>query len=419
MSENEMNADEQLSSADHRKLGRALRLFASFDEVGSGLPIWLPDGAVIRAVLEQYVIEKERAAGYQHVYSPVLAKRDLYEQSGHWQHYHDDMFPPMKLGSEEVVLRPMMCPHHVLVYKSQSRSYRQLPVRIAEIGGQYRNELSGSLGGLSRVRGMALNDGHLFCREDQLANEISQSLLLIQQAANDLGIEVARYRLSLKGDGDKYVDKPELWLRSQRILRDVLEAMQLPFDEAEGEAAFYGPKVDVQVIDAGRREVSWSTVQLDFLLPERFDLSYVDRDGRMQRPVMIHRSIIGALERVVAHLIERWAGAFPVWLAPHQAVVIPVENAHADYAHDAREQLFAAGLRSCVDDSDSSLAERVRRAQMQKVPFICVVGAREVSSGAVSVRPRDGEGREAMRIERFVDALKRLDRERRLDLLLG
>lgn len=411
-----MSEDSINQSADHRKLGRSLKLFASYDAIGPGLPIWLPDGAMIRSILERYVVDMERAAGYQHVYSPVLAKRELYEQSGHWQHYHEDMFPAMKVGSDEVVLRPMLCPHHVLVYQAEPRSYRQMPVRIAEVGGQYRNELSGSLGGLSRVRAMALNDGHLFCREDQLEVEIAASLRLIMRAASDLGVEIARYRLSLRGDGDKYVDNPHLWEKSQAILERVLQNLELPYEAAHDEAAFYGPKIDVQVIDAGRREVSWTTVQLDFLLPERFDLSYVGEDGMKHRPVMIHRSIIGALERIVAHLIERWNGAFPVWLAPCQVVVIPVEPSCGEAAKEVNRDLVGRGLRSMINDDDESLGERIRRAQLQKVPFICIIGPREAANGLVSVRRRDGERHNDIAASRFVAKVERLNSERRLDL---
>lgn len=410
---------DQPPPADHRKLGRALKLFDSFEEIGPGLPIWLPDGAVIRAVLESYALEAERRAGYQHVYSPVLAKRELYEQSGHWQHYHEDMFPAMRVGNEDVVLRPMLCPHHVLVYKSEPRSYRQLPVRIGEIGGQYRNELSGSLGGLSRVRGMALNDGHLFCREDQLEDEIKASLALVIRAGADLGVEISRYRLSLRGNGDKYVDKPELWEKSQAILRRVLDDLELQYEAVEGEAAFYGPKIDVQVIDAGRHEVSWTTVQVDFLLQERFGLSYIGDDGRDHRPVMVHRSMLGALERVVAYLIERWEGAFPFWFAPCQVVVIPVESSHLDDAGVLREQLAERGIRCSVDDRDESLGERIRQSQLRKVPFVCVIGQREVAHESVSVRDRNGQRYDGVEREQFIEAVARLNRERRLDLQLS
>jgi threonyl-tRNA synthetase len=403
-------------AADHRKLGRALKLFDSFDEIGAGLPIWLPNGAAIRSVLERYVMEQERQAGYKHVYSPVLAKRELYERSGHWQHYHDDMFPPMRIGNEDVVLRPMLCPHHVLVYKSEAHSYRQLPLRIGEVGGQYRNELSGSLGGLSRVRGMELNDGHLFCREDQIESEIKASLSLINRAAQDLGVEVIRYRLSLKGKSDKYVNNPSLWNRSQDILRRVLENLNLPFEAAEGEAAFYGPKIDVQVNDAGRHEVSWTTVQLDFLLPERFDLSYVGEDGEKHRPVMIHRSMVGAMERIVAYLIERWNGAFPFWLAPVQAVVLSVGNAQLAAALGLVDELIKGGFRCEVDGDDESLASRVRRAHIQKVPFVFIIGEDEVAGDCVSVRSREGDRIDGISHPQLLSQLRRLDDEKSFDL---
>jgi len=291
-----------------------------------------------------------------------------------------------------------------------------MPIRIAEVGGQYRNELSGSLGGLSRVRAMALNDGHLFCRDDQLEAEIATSLRLIMQAASDLGVEIARYRLSLRGDGDKYVDNPGLWNKSQALLRKVLDDLELPYEEAAGEAAFYGPKIDVQVIDAGRREVSWTTVQLDFLLPERFELSYVGEDGMKHRPVMIHRSIIGALERIVAHLIERWNGAFPVWLAPCQVVIIPVQPSCEEAAERINRDLLDRAIRSRIDDGDESLGGRIRRAQLQKSPFVCIVGPRENANGSASVRSRDGKRHDGIAVPLFVAAVERLSRERQLDL---
>lgn len=397
---------------DHRRLGRELKLFSSDDRVGAGLPLWLPDGAAIRSVLERYVADLERRNGYQHVYSPVLAKRDLYERSGHWQHYHEDMFPVMRVGSEDVVLRPMLCPHHALIFDSEARSYRQMPVRIAEIGGQYRNEQSGSLGGLARVRGMTLNDGHLFCMREQLHQEIASSLSMILEAHRDLGVEFSRMRLSLRGSGDKYVDDPELWEEAERVLRDVLDSMEVAYEAADDEAAFYGPKIDVQVMDAGRREVTFSTVQLDFLMARRFNLSYVGRDGAKHAPVVIHRSIVGAFERSVAYLIERWNGAFPVWLAPVQVMVIPIGEESDSAAQRLKQRLLNCGLRPAVDNSDESLGERVRRAQMRKLPFVAVIGKREAASGLVSVRRRDGSRDDAISVDALVDMVQGLNASR-------
>lgn len=326
---------------DHRKLGRELDLFDTDPLIGSGLPYWLPAGAAVRHSLEQYVLREERRAGYRHVYSPVLGKRELYEISGHWQHYSEDMFPAMELGGEQFVLRPSLCPHHAVMYRSRPHSYRELPLRLAELGGMYRSELSGVLGGLTRVRAIQLNDAHIFCTPEQVAEEARGALELIGRAYRALGIRGARYRLSLPGPGGKYIADPGLWERSSALLREVLDGLGVPYEEAEGEAAFYGPKIDVQIADSAGRESTLSTVQIDFHQPERFDLHYIGPDGARHRPVMIHRSIIGSVERAVAHLIEQHGGAFPSWLAPVQVVALPVSE----------EELPAAGqlVRRCLD----------------------------------------------------------------------
>ncbi|MFD5651466.1 threonine--tRNA ligase [Streptomyces sp. NPDC127039] len=373
---------------DHRRLGRELELFDTDPLMGAGLPYWLPDGAVVRHTLEEYVREAERRAGYRHVYSPVLGKRELYEISGHWEHYRDDMFPPMELGAEEVVLRPSLCPHHALVYRSRARSYRELPLRIAELGAMYRSEPSGVLGGLTRVRAIHLNDAHIFCTPDQAAAEARAALGLIRRAHADLGIRASRYRLSLPGPGGKYVADPELWRRATALLREALDG--LPYEAVEGEAAFYGPKIDVQIEDAAGRESTLSTVQIDFHQPERFGLRYLGPDGARHRPVMVHRSVIGSVERAVAHLIEAHGGAFPAWLAPVQLVVLPVAGAQREAAYALLRQATDLGLRAEVADPErGSLGARVRAAR--KVPYQAVIGAREAQDGdLVDVRLRDG-----------------------------
>lgn len=374
---------------DHRRLGRELGLFDTDPLIGAGLPYWLPDGAVVRHTLEEYIREAERAAGYRHVYSPVLGKRELYEISGHWAHYSDDMFPPMRLGSEQVVLRPSLCPHHALVYRSRSRSYRELPLRIAELGGMYRSEPSGVLGGLTRVRAIQLNDAHVFCTLDQAVDEARAALDLIARAYADLGIEAARHRLSLPGEGGKYVADPELWRRATALLREVLDGAGVDYEEAEGEAAFYGPKIDVQIVDGAGREATLSTVQIDFHQPERFDLHYIGADGARHRPVMVHRSVIGSVERAVAHLIERHGGAFPVWLAPVQLVVLPVSEAQAACAEDVVRQALARGLRAELAGPDhGSLGARIRAARL--VPYQAVIGEREARAELAAPRLRDG-----------------------------
>src|SRR5689334_8111933 len=331
---------------DHRRLGRDLDLFDTDPLIGAGLPFWLPDGAVVRHTLEEYVRDAERRAGYRHVYSPVLGKRELYEISGHWAHYSDDMFPPMDLGGEQVVLRPSLCPHHAVIYRSGSHSYRELPFCMAELGGMYRSELSGVLGGLTRVRAIQLNDAHIFCTPDQVAEEAAAALGLIRAAYAAMGIEASRYRLSLPGPGGKYVADPELWRRSAALLREVLDGSGVAYEAVEGEAAFYGPKIDVQIADPAGRESTLSTVQVDFHQPERFDLRYIGADGAKHRPVMVHRSIIGSVERAVAHLVEVHAGAFPAWLAPLQLVVLPVAEEQAGHAAAVVRQALELGLRA-------------------------------------------------------------------------
>ncbi len=374
---------------DHRRLGRELDLFDTDPLMGAGLPYWLPDGAVVRHTLEEYVRDAERAAGYRHVYSPVLGKRELYEISGHWDHYSDDMFPPMELGSEQVVLRPSLCPHHALIYRSRSHSYRELPLRIAELGGMYRSELSGVLGGLTRVRAIQLNDAHIFCTLDQAVQEARAALELIARAHADLGIRAARYRLSLPGEGGKYVADPALWQRATALLKEVLAESGVDYEEAAGEAAFYGPKIDVQIADPAGRESTLSTVQIDFHQPERFDLHYIGPDGARHRPVMVHRSVIGSVERAVAHLVEEHGGAFPAWLAPVQLVVLPVADEQYARAEAVVRDAVARGLRAeLAGPVQGSLGARIRAARL--VPYQAVIGAREADGGEAAVRLRDG-----------------------------
>jgi threonyl-tRNA synthetase len=381
--------DEETAVHDHRRLGRDLNLFDTDPLIGAGLPYWLPDGATVRHALEEYIRAIERRAGYRHVYSPVLGKREMYEISGHWAHYRDDMFPPMDLGGEQVVLRPSLCPHHAVIYRSRSHSYRELPLRMAELGGMYRSEPSGVLGGLTRVRAIQLNDAHIFCTLDQVAGEAEAAVEMIRQAYEALGIVPARYRLSLPGPGGKYVAAPELWQRSTALLTDVLDRSGLPYDAVEGEAAFYGPKIDVQVTDSAGRESTLSTVQVDFHQPERFDLHYIGADGAEHRPVMVHHSIIGSAERAVAHLIEQHGGAFPAWLAPTQLVVLPISAAESPDAERLARRCIDVGLRAELAGPErGSLGARIRAARL--VPYQAVIGAREAAGDHVALRLRDG-----------------------------
>jgi threonyl-tRNA synthetase len=385
--------DDHRKLYNHRKLGRELEIFDTDPLIGAGLPYWLPAGAAIRHALEEYVRELERRAGYQHVYSPVLGKRELYELSGHWQHYRDGMYPPITVasgagGGEQIVLRPSLCPHHAVMFRSRAHSYRELPLRMAELGGQFRSELSGVLGGLSRVRGMQLNDAHIFCSLDQVAAEAAGALAMIRQAHQALGIEPARYRLSLASASAKYVGSPQMWADATAMLRDVLADSGIEYETEEGEAAFYGPKIDVQVADSAEREASIATVQIDFYQPERFGLEYIGPDGGKHRPVMVHRSIIGSAERAVAHLIEVHGGAFPPWLAPVQLVALPVSDAQLDHAQKLVRQAIDQGLRAEVA-SDGSLGARIRAHKL--APYLAVIGAIEAAAGDVSIRLRQGQ----------------------------
>jgi threonyl-tRNA synthetase len=410
---------EGIDRRDHRYLGRALKLFTTNDLIGAGLPLWLPRGVAIRTALEGYIVEQERKRGYAHVVSPPLAKRELYQMSGHWEHFRDEMWPPMETDTEAFVLRPMSCPHHILVYQSSSHSYRDLPLRIAEFGNMYRYERSGTLGGLSRVRAMTLNDGHIFCVPEQVEPLISEVLDMIESAYSALGITDYWYRLSLRavGSGKRYAGDEATWAWTEQILRRTLERLNAPQEEAAGEAAFYAPKLDVQVRDYRGRELTLSTVQIDSYLPGRFGLSYIGADGREHTPVMIHRSVVSTMERMVAHLIEIHRGALPAWLAPIQARVLPVAGDGTSYARQVSESLSRAALRVELDACDATLGARVRDAQQLKVPYIVVVGSKEADEGTVTVRLRDGQRLPPMPIERFAALAREVIEDRSLKLL--
>jgi threonyl-tRNA synthetase len=388
---------------DHRKLGRELDLFDSDPLIGSGLPFWLPAGAAARHEVEAYLYDLERRHGYQHVYSPAMGKREMYERSGHWRNFADDMFPPMAIGSDELVLRPSLCPHHALIFKSRQRSYRDLPLRIAELGPMYRAERSGVLGGLQRVRSMQLNDAHLFCALDQLGDEVAAVLRLMRLAHAALGVRVSNVQLSLRGASGKYAGDEEGWSRSEKILREALDAAGQPYEDAPGEAAFYGPKIDVQVKDPAGRESTLATVQLDFHQPAAFDLSYLDASGGRSRPVMVHRSLAGSMERLFAHLIEVHEGAFPAWYAPVQLAVLPVADVLGD---EFAARAVAAGLRVEVL-REGSVGLRIRAAAQRKIPYVAVIGDREVSSGEVSLRLRDGRQMPAVALDQAISAVAR------------
>lgn len=404
-------ADEALPADDHRRLGRELELFAADPLLPVGMPIWLPAGAAVRSVLERYIVDAERAAGYVHVYSPPLGRKEMYEISGHWDHYADAMFPPIDDGAGQLVLRPMNCPHHIVAYRSRPRSYRELPLRIAELGAMFRNEPSGSLSGLSRVRAMVLNDAHHFVSPDAVAGEVALVVQMIEDAYAALGLSGHRYRLSLRGQGSKYVADDALWDRAEAALAGALDDLGVPYEPVRGEAAFYGPKIDVQVPGRGGREESFSSVQLDFHLPQRFDLSYAGPAGR-ERPVMVHRSVLSSMERCLSFLLEQHAGNLPVWLAPVQLIVLPVASASAEQVQAAERVAAAArraGLRVEVDADNSPLGARIRAARGRRVPYRLVVGDREAASGDVAVSLRDGRRLSAMPAAQLVAHVAAVD----------
>jgi threonyl-tRNA synthetase len=404
-----LNRLEEAKKRDHRRLGKELELFTVNELVGAGLPLWLPKGATVRRLLEEYILERERAAGYQHVYTPDLAKVELYHRSGHWEHYHEDMFPAMDLETERMVLRPMNCPHHILIYQSKMHSYRDLPIRIAELGTMYRYERSGVLSGLSRVRCMTLNDAHIFCTPDQIKSEFTGVMQLVEQAYRDLGITQYRYRLSLrdKANTEKYVANDAMWDLAERVLREAMDSLGLPYVEALGEAAFYGPKLDIQLADVMGHEETYSTIQIDFHLPNQFGLGYVGADGQEHRPVMIHRAIISTMERMVSYLIELYGGAFPVWLAPVQATVLPITDRQNDYAREIYDKLVSAGVRAELDTRNDKVNFKIREAQLQKIPYMLVVGDREAQAGEVSVRHRKHGDQGTQKLEAFLEKLER------------
>ncbi|KAB2254381.1 threonine--tRNA ligase [Staphylococcus epidermidis] len=397
---------EERRERDHRKIGKDLELFTNNQLVGAGLPLWLPNGATIRREIERYIVDKEVSMGYDHVYTPVLANVDLYKTSGHWDHYQEDMFPAMKLDEDEaMVLRPMNCPHHMMIYKNKPHSYRELPIRIAELGTMHRYEASGAVSGLQRVRGMTLNDSHIFVRPDQIKEEFKRVVNMIQDVYKDFGFEDYRFRLSYRDPEDKhkYFDDDEMWEKAESMLKEASDELGLTYEEAIGEAAFYGPKLDVQVKTAMGKEETLSTAQLDFLLPERFDLTYIGQDGEQHRPVVIHRGVVSTMERFVAFLTEETKGAFPTWLAPMQVEIIPVNiDLHYDYARLLQDELKSQGVRVEIDDRNEKMGYKIREAQMKKIPYQIVVGDQEVEHQEVNVRKYGSEKQKSVEKDEFI-----------------
>ena len=399
---------EERKERDHRKLGKELGIFTISQKVGQGLPMWLPKGATIRRVVERYIVDLEEQLGYDHVYTPVLGSTELYKTSGHLDHYEEDMFPKMKMDNEELILRPMNCPHHMMVYKNELYSYRNLPVRIAELGTMHRYEMSGALAGLQRVRAMTLNDAHIFARPSQLKEEFIRVVELVKEVYKDFGIEDFYFRLSYRDpeDKEKFIDNDEMWDTAEKMLKETLDEMELDYVEAIGEAAFYGPKLDVQVKTALGHDETLSTVQLDYQAAERFDLNYIGEDGKHHRPVIIHRGVVGTMERFVAFLIEEYKGAFPVWLAPIQAQIIPVSlDAHGEEANILADKLRKAGIRVEIDNREEKIGYKIREAQTKKIPFAIVLGDKEIEAGAVNIRRYGEKETETLAYEDFLELI--------------
>ena len=405
---------EDAKNRDHRKIGKELELFMTHELVGSALPMYLPNGATVRRILERYIQDKEIAMGYKHVYTPSMANVALYKTSGHWDHYKEDMFPVMKMDNEEMVLRPMNCPHHMLIYKNKMHSYRDLPIRIGELAHDFRYENSGAVCGLERVREMCQNDAHLFVRPDQIKEEFGKVVQLILSVYKDFGFKDYRFRLSLrdKNNKEKYFDDDEMWETAESQLREILKELNLNFYEAEGEAAFYGPKLDVQIKTAVGHDVTISTCQLDFLLPQRFKLEYIGKDGEAHRPVVIHRAILGTFDRFLAFLIEETKGAFPLWLAPVQVKVLPISEKHVEYANKIYEEMFKLGIRVEVDADNEKIGYRIRKAQLEKVPYMLVVGDKEQETNMVAVRSREDGDIGTKTIEEFIKEVQEENEKR-------
>ena len=400
---------EERKERDHRKLGKELELFTVSQKVGQGLPIWLPNGATIRRIIERYIVDLEEKLGYDHVYTPILGSAELYKTSGHYDHYQDDMFPSMQMENEELFLRPMNCPHHMMVFKNNLYSYRNLPVRIAELGMMHRYEMSGALAGLQRVRGMTLNDAHIFARPDQIKDEFIRVVELIREVYKDFGIEDFYFRLSYRDpeDKEKYIDNDEMWETAEAALKETMDELELPYVEAIGEAAFYGPKLDVQVKTALGHDETLSTVQLDYQVAERFDLSYIGEDGKHHRPVVIHRGVVSTMERFVAYLIEEYKGAFPTWLAPVQVQIIPVSiQAHLDYSNELKDTLQREGIRVEVDVRDEKLGYKIREAQTKKIPFTIVIGDKEMEANSVNIRRYGEKETTSLALEDFLEKIQ-------------
>ncbi len=407
--QNHLKELEEAAMRDHRKIGKELEIFMTDDLVGKGMPLWLPNGALVRKELENYIYEKEQKLGYQHVYTPCVGTVDLYKTSGHWDHYKENMFPSMKVDEEEFVLRPMNCPHHMLVYKNSLHSYRELPIRIGEFATDFRYEASGAVKGLERVRCMCQNDAHLFVTPEQIGDEFKKVVQLILDVYKDFGIKNYKFRLSLRdpNDKEKYFDDDEMWNNAENKLREVLNSLGVKYFEAVGEAAFYGPKLDVEVKPAVGPEVTLSTCQLDFLLPRRFELSYIDKDGTKKTPVVLHRAIFGTFDRFTAFILEETKGALPLWLSPTQINIIPVNNEyHLKYAEEIYTKLKDY-FRVTLDSREEKLSYKMRESQIKKIPYTLILGDKEKEENTISYRKYSSKETESMSLKDFVKKLEK------------
>ena len=421
--EEELNAHlqelEEIKLRDHRKLGKDLEIFTTYEIIGSGFPLWLPKGATVKRILERYIQDKELSLGYDHVYTPVLATTELYKISGHWAHYKENMFPVMKMDNEELVLRPMNCPHHMMIYKNSIHSYRDLPIRIGELAHDFRYESSGSVCGLERVRCMCMNDAHLFVRPDQIKEEFAKVVNLILEVYKDLGIKADSFRLSLRDpeDKEKYFDDDEMWNKAESMLREVLKELNIDFHEDIGEAAFYGPKLDVQIKTALGHDITLSTCQLDFLLPERFDLTYIDEEGKKVRLVVLHRAVTSTSERFIAYLLEETKGLFPLWIAPVQMKILPVNNEkHLDYAKKVYELLNKEGFRVELDERDEKLSYKMRDTQVKKVPVSIIIGEKEIENNTISYRVFGKTDTITLPMNEFIDKMNSIINSKAIEI---
>ena len=421
--EEELNAHlqelEEIKLRDHRKLGKDLEIFTTYEIIGSGFPLWLPKGATVKRILERYIQDKELSLGYDHVYTPVLATTELYKISGHWAHYKENMFPVMKMDNEELVLRPMNCPHHMMIYKNSIHSYRDLPIRIGELAHDFRYESSGSVCGLERVRCMCMNDAHLFVRPDQIKEEFAKVVNLILEVYKDLGIKADSFILSLRDpeDKEKYFDDDEMWNKAESMLREVLKELNIDFHEDIGEAAFYGPKLDVQIKTALGHDITLSTCQLDFLLPERFDLTYIDEEGKKVRPVVLHRAVTSTSERFIAYLLEETKGLFPLWIAPVQMKILPVNNEkHLDYAKKVYELLNKEGFRVELDERDEKLSYKMRDTLVKKVPVSIIIGEKEIENNTISYRVFGKTDTITLPMNEFIDKMNSIINSKAIEI---